>query len=354
MSRTVAIIGASGAVGSTLAAHLLRSQMLEPGDRLQLVGHGLETSSARLLATRIDLLDAFDDNRVDVEMVPEIADVDADIVVVATGTSMSSTCRDRRDMGAQNIEIFEYIAEVCAARLPDAFYVVISNPVELAVRILCKKLDRKRVIGMGAQQDSMRFGRAIAKDIGISRHQVHAAVLGEHGQAMVPLWSSIEIAKASKENQQAFDALSQLAAEIPLPQRVRSLQSEVTDLLAASHIPEAYDAARRALPDARIFVEPFITAFCVHSTPNATANATLVLLQALMACDYRKVYGQVLLDGEFLGIRGICGVPLALDSDQWIPHVSISLTDDEKSSVFDSVRSIEMFMSETLEASSAC
>jgi malate dehydrogenase len=71
MSVSVSIIGASGAVGTTLAIHILRSELLGPHDRLQLVGRGMAAAStAKLLATRIDLLDAFDDECVEIEVVP--------------------------------------------------------------------------------------------------------------------------------------------------------------------------------------------------------------------------------------------------------------------------------------------
>lgn len=51
----ISIIGASGAVGSTLAAHVFRSGLLGQGDRLQLVARGVDLSSTKLLGTRIDL-----------------------------------------------------------------------------------------------------------------------------------------------------------------------------------------------------------------------------------------------------------------------------------------------------------
>lgn len=55
MPVRVAILGASGAVGSALAAHLLRAWLLRPDDALQLVGHGAGGNERRLLAARIDL-----------------------------------------------------------------------------------------------------------------------------------------------------------------------------------------------------------------------------------------------------------------------------------------------------------
>ena len=63
MAISIAILGASGSVGTALGAHLLRSGLLERQDRIQLVGHGNPKSDARLLATRIDLLDAFNDQQ---------------------------------------------------------------------------------------------------------------------------------------------------------------------------------------------------------------------------------------------------------------------------------------------------
>src|SRR5271170_1299761 len=188
---SISIIGASGAVGSTLATHILRSGLLREGDRLQLVARGVDSSSVKLLSMRVDLLDAFDDQGVDIEVVANIEDVDGEIVVMCAG--VSSTLTDRREWGMANRDPYEQIAETCAQRVPDAWFVIVSNPVELAVHIFSEKLGSKRVIGMGAEQDSLRFSRAIARDLRMHRNDVFASVLGEHGQAMIPLWSSVEL-----------------------------------------------------------------------------------------------------------------------------------------------------------------
>lgn len=110
-------------------------------------------------------------------MVPDVSDVEADIVVVAVGTTATSGTQTRRDVATTNRVIFEEIADQCVTRLSEALFVV-SNPVELAVKIFSLAGDRNRVIGMGAQQDSLRFARAIATDLGVSRHNVRATVLG--------------------------------------------------------------------------------------------------------------------------------------------------------------------------------
>jgi malate dehydrogenase len=348
MQTSVAIIGASGAVGSMLAAQLLRSDLLEPRDRLQLVGHGATTSEAKLLGARMDLLDAFDDERVDVEMVPNVSDVDADIVVVAAGASLSQQCPTRRDLGVTNRKIFEHIAEICARRVPNALFIIVSNPVELAVQIFATKVDRRRVMGMGVQQDSLRFARAIARDLGITRKRVRATVMGEHGQAMVPIWSTVELLVANPLLRSSFEQMKLQSAEIPLEERVAALQAEVADLLKKEQIPEAYEAARRALPDARIFAEPFITYHSLHSTPNATANATLQCIDAALANDARSMHGQVVLEGEILGLHGVCGVRLAVGRDGWQCKSANYLHPSENEMIVRAVDSIRNFNSMVL------
>jgi malate dehydrogenase len=348
MSRRIAILGASGAVGNALAIHILRAKLLEPSDQLLLVGHGALASERRLLSMRVDLMDAFDDQRVHIEVVPDIPDVEAEIVLVASGTRFSSRTPSRRDFGASNRVIFERIAAQCVTRLSRSLFVVVSNPVELAVKILSFAIDRNRVIGMGAQQDSLRFARAIAADLGMSRHDVRASVLGEHGPGMIPLWRSVEL---MQDNSQAADRLADLRAlstELPFEVRVANLFSEVQQLVSMDRIAEGYEVTRRALPDARIVVEPYITFNSLRSTPNATANATVQVIAAVLANDRRRIHGQVDLRGEVAGLHGVCGVPLTIGTDGWRPESLDWLDANEISAIQKSTRSIEEFISRTL------
>jgi malate dehydrogenase len=349
MERRIAILGASGAVGSALAIHILRARLLGPGDQLLLVGHGAVTTEHKLRSMRVDLLDAFDDERVRIEVVSDISDVDADIVIVAAGVPSSlRTPKTRRDLAAANRAIFEHIAEQCVYRLPQALFVVVSNPVELAVKIFSLAGSRHRVIGMGAQQDSLRFARAIAADLGVSRRDVRASVLGEHGEAMVPLWSSVELMADDPRAAERLQSLRARAAEAPLPIRVATLRSAVSQLLSEERTSEAYALTQRALPDARILVEPGITLHRLHSTPNATANATLQCIAAALANDGRRVHGQVDLRGEVLGLDGVCGIPLRLLENGWQADELDWLDADEISTVRKSPQSIEEFISKIL------
>ena len=346
MSVSVSIIGASGAVGTTLAIHILRSGLLKACDRLQLVGREIAAAStAKLLATRIDLLDAFAEERVDIEMVPNIEDVDGDIVVICAGKTISSKSMSRRDLGVANLPIFERIADACVSRVPEALFIVVSNPVELGVKVFCDRLNRHRVLGMGAQQDSVRFSRAIAKDLEISRRKVCASVLGEHGEAMVPLWSSVKLVLQDSALEDVLAQLKERSGASPLKERVASLQREVSELLRSEKIAEAYEITRRASPDARIVVEPTITGHAMRSTPNATANATLHCLAAAIKSDHRLIHGQVLLQGEFMDLDGICGVPLNITGQGWQIARMETLTTDEQGQVRRAADSIAGYLS---------
>lgn len=348
MSRRIAILGASGSVGSTLAVHILRSRVLEPADKLLLVGHGVLKTERKLLSTRIDLMDAFDDDRVLIEMIPDVGDVEADIVIMAAGASLSTGCSTRRDLGEANRVVFEHIADQCASRIPEALFIVVSNPVELAVEILSLAANRKRVIGMGAQQDSLRFARAIATDLAISRHDVRATVMGEHGQAMIPLWRSVELMVDDPQATEELKGLRARCAESSLSHRVTILRREVGQLLEEERVAEAYELTRQALPDARIFVEPFITAHSMHSTANATANATLQFIVAALANDGRRLHGQVSLKGEVLDLNGVCGIPLTLGRNGWHAERLDWLEPDEIRAVMECVQSIDRFVSAIL------
>ena len=349
MPRRIAILGASGSVGSSLAVHLLRSRLLEPADTLLLVGHGVLKTDRKLLSTRIDLMDAFDDDRICIEIVPDVCDVEVDIVIVAAGASLSpGQSETRRDLGATNRVVFEHIADQCASRLARALFIVVSNPVELAVAILSFAVDRKRVIGMGAQQDSLRFARAIAADLAISRYDVRATVMGEHGQAMLPLWRSVELMFDDPQKTEELKALWAKCAESPLENRVAALRAKVTQLLSEERVAEAYAATLAAWPDARIFVEPFITAHSMHSTPNATANTTLQCVAAVLANDRRRIHGQVLLNGDVPGLNGVCGVPLTMGPNGWHAEPLDWLDPSEMDRVQRCAESIDRFVSAIL------
>ena len=317
MSLSVAVYGATGAVGSTLLVHLCNSNLLKAGDRVMLVGRGTEDNRTNLMAMRVDLLDAFDEAEVDLQVADDLEAVNADIFVMAAGKTASPEIRTRRGLAEENAPLFHDTARRLYAVCPAATVIVISNPVELGVAIFSRHFDRKRVMGMGAQQDSLRFARAIALRLGVRRSRVRASVFGEHGEAMVPAWSSVYIADPDPD---LLSALIDLRLEFEGPEdasEARSAMSDVGSLLDDHQVGSAYALIETASPQAKAMVEPYITVTRLNSTPNATANATLAFIEALVRADERKLHGQVLLDGEFCDISGVCGAPIQLTTSGW-------------------------------------
>ena len=328
----ISIIGAAGEVGRSLATHLLRSGLMSTTDELQLVGHGVQGTERTVLAERVDLLDAFDETapRIGVAATPE--EVTGNIVVMAAGATVSKQTRTRRELAAMNRPIFEAFATALARSETgqEGVVVIVTNPVELGVEIFSRHLDRHRVLGMGAQQDSLRFARAVANSAGVRRDRVHAWVLGEHGEGQVPLWSSVRLLGGSSEEDK------QRIEELRAGRRLRYLASEVEphkqqmfELLADERIREAFDAVEALPPDLRVMLEPFITAHCLHSTPNATANATLDVIRALCSARESVVGAQIRLEGEVYGLSAPIGVPVLVDTGGWSRVVCPPLSDEE-------------------------
>jgi hypothetical protein len=81
-------------------------------------------------------------------------------------------------------------------------------------------------------------------------------------ERLVPIWSSVEVTTPQEEADAALETLRKTSEQIDLRERVAFLQRSVVALLEKEKIAEAYEATRQALPDARIFIEPFITPHC--------------------------------------------------------------------------------------------
>ncbi|MBW3600527.1 MAG: lactate/malate dehydrogenase family protein, partial [Planctomycetes bacterium] len=78
---------------------------------------------------------------------------------------------------------------------PDAICLVVSNPVDILTYVAADrlKLPKSQVIGLGTQLDTIRFRSFIARQMNVAPTQVSALILGEHGDSMVPIWSSATV-----------------------------------------------------------------------------------------------------------------------------------------------------------------
>jgi malate dehydrogenase len=113
---------------------------------------------------------------------------DSDLVVITAGLPRKPGM-DRMDLLKVNTDIVKSAAKHIAAHAPNATVIVVSNPLDVMCHVAFRTTGFavRRVMGMAGMLDSTRFRYFVAQEIGCALTDVHAMVLGGHGDQMVPL-----------------------------------------------------------------------------------------------------------------------------------------------------------------------
>ena len=119
---------------------------------------------------------------------------DSDIVIITSGVARKPG-QTRLDLAQINVDILKSIIPQITKYAPDATYVIVSNPVDILTYTFCKcsGIPEERIIGSGTILDTARLRSRLAEYFTISQHNVHAYVLGEHGDTSVIPWSTANI-----------------------------------------------------------------------------------------------------------------------------------------------------------------
>ena len=125
----------------------------------------------------------------------------ADVVIITAGLARKPGM-SRDDLLKTNLSIMKQVAEGVRDHAPDAFVIVISNPLDAMVYTFkeVSGFPKQRVIGMAGVLDSTRFRSFVAWELGVSVQDVTALVLGGHGDTMVPLVRYCTVAGIPIEN----------------------------------------------------------------------------------------------------------------------------------------------------------
>ena len=333
----VAVIGATGDVGRAVCAQLIEKRVLRPTSRLQVVGRRNGRSALAAHGLRSDLIDAFDEHAPSIDVATSPEGVVADVIVIAAGATPpvdATQIIDRDALARENLDVFrEYAAAIRDRGTGQEVVVIVSNPVELAVSVFAEALGRHRVIGMGAWLDTLRFRREIASDLGIRRQRVSGFVVGQHGDGAVPLWSTVRLRGLDS------DERSEVVARVRGERTLDIFAAEVADAKARLAAVGAVDPAsafamvETLRPGVRGVVRPYLTHTSGAKTVNATAAATVDLVDAVLDGREIVVAGQVLLDGEVnlngRSLKGVLGVPLVIGPDGWTRVLLEDLAADE-------------------------
>lgn len=120
----------------------------------------------------------------------------ADITIITAGVSQSTSMKSRLDNLKESASILKGVVEDVARHNPNSILLIASNPVDVLTYAAWKwsGLPAGRVIGSGTVLDTSRFRRRLAERYGVATDNVHAYIVGEHGDSQVPLLSSARIA----------------------------------------------------------------------------------------------------------------------------------------------------------------
>jgi malate dehydrogenase len=287
--KKIALVGA-GMIGGTLA-HLCALKGLADVALLDVV-EGLPQGKALDLAAA-GPVEGWD---VEVKGSNDYAELrGADVCIVTAGVARKPGM-SRDDLIGINAKIVKTVAEAIKQHAPNAFVIVVSNPLDAMVTLM-KRLTgfpKARVVGMAGVLDSARYRRFLAWELGVSVTSVQALVLGGHGDDMVPIRSHTTV--------NGIPVASLIAAERldAIEKRVRQAGAEVINLLKTG------------------------------SAYYSPASSALLMAEAYLQDRKSVLPAAAYLEGEY-GLRDLyVGVPVQIGAGGVEKVLQIVLTDGEK------------------------
>ena len=192
--RKVVIVGA-GDVGASFAYALLQNGAAES---IVLIDARQEQAEGQAL----DLSHGLPFVPTAVVRAGSAADYTDAAVIVITAGAKQQPGESRLNLLKHNAHIVGQIMGEVTARESRAVVVITSNPVDVLTYVALKQTGwpRNRIIGSGTVLDSARFRHLLSAHCGVDVRNVHAYILGEHGDSEVPVWSMTNLAGMSMDD----------------------------------------------------------------------------------------------------------------------------------------------------------
>jgi malate dehydrogenase len=183
MNRKVTVVGGAGNVGATVARGVAEKQLADVVV--------IDIADQKAAGVALDILEACPVYGSDARVMGTgdyAESANSDIVVVTSGVPRKPGM-SRDDLLNVNYKIMQQVTEQVVKYSPNCIIIPVSNPLDAMAQAVLKlsKFPRERVIGMAGVLDSARMRSFIAKELNVSVENVHAFVLGGHGDTMVPL-----------------------------------------------------------------------------------------------------------------------------------------------------------------------
>jgi len=297
----IALIGA-GNIGGELAALCARKEL---GD-VTLFDIPQKSNFAKGKALDLEQATALSGNQTIVTGTSKWEDCAGSDVLIVTAGIPRKPGQSRDDLVATNLPIIRDVADNAKKHCPNAFVVVISNPLDAMVYELKRRtgFPASRVVGMAGTLDSARFALFLAREAGVSVADVRAMVLGGHGDDMVPVLSYTTVNGVGVKQLIAKDRLDAIV------DRTRKGGGELVNLMGTS----AY--------------------FAPAAGAIAMAESYLRNQKRLLPC-------AAYLEGQY-GYKDLyMGVPVVIGSGGVEKILEIELTAEEKGMLEKSAKSVQ-------------
>ena len=236
---------------------------------------------------------------------------DSDVVVMTAGFPRKPGM-SRTDLLKANADIIRPAAEAVKQHAPDAYVVVVTNPLDVMAHLFWKVsgFPKHRIMGMAGVLDSARFRAFIGMELNVSAADVQAMVLGGHGDSMVPL--------------PRFTTVGGIA---------------VTELIAK----ERLDAIIQRTRDGGAEIVKLLKTGSAYYAP---AMSAVEMTEALLTDQKRLVPCSVLLEGQY-GLRDLfIGVPVMLGAKGVEKIIELKLSPEETAALHKSGKDVADMIAE--------
>src|SRR5918993_981316 len=294
MKRKVTVVGGAGNVGATVARGIAEKELADVVI--------IDNAQTKAAGVRLDMLEACPIEGSDSRVVGYGATdegwaqtANSDVVVITSGVPRKPGM-SRDDLLQTNYKIMQSVTEQIIRHSPDTIIVPVANPLDAMCQAVFRLsgFPRERVIGMAGILDSARMRAFIAMETGVSVENIHAFVLGGHGDTMVPLARYSTIARIPPPDFPGMTAEKIKA----ISERTANGGAEITKLVGTS---------------------------AWYAPGSAAAEMVEIIIK-----DKKKIVPcSVFLQGEY-GIRDLfVGVPVKLGARGVEQIIEIKLTADE-------------------------
>jgi malate dehydrogenase len=239
---------------------------------------------------------------------------DSDVVIITAGLPRKPGM-SRDDLLVKNAAIVSECAEKAVAQSPNAYFIIVSNPLDVMTYVALQKtgLPKHKVIGMAGILDTARYRSFISMETGYSMKDIQAQLMGGHGDTMVPLPRFTTV------------------AGIP-----------VTDLIEKDKLDAIIERAKKGGGE----IVNYLKTGSAFYAPGA---ASVEMAEAILKDQKRVLPCTVLLEGEY-GYNDVClGVPIVIGKNGIEEIIELKLNAEEKALLDESAEHVKATIAQAME-----